>query len=288
MNSASLLTTAAVSVLLSVSSCSVETASQDNSQANLTSPTTSTSPTSSITWVGSLAASDWLDQWGVQDDKSWGLDSNIVIMDDPDQRFEKIMQVAYPAGSASPSVSRESGVAIGGAQFYADLPIPAQEQLTLSYFVRFSEDFDFVKGGKLPGLYGGTGASGGNIPDGTDGFSTRIMWRRDGDGEMYAYLPTSEGYGDSIGRGSWRFQPGVWHHLKQTISLNDPQAADGRIQVWVDGEPVIDQSGLVFRSSADLKIDGLFFSTFFGGGDSSWATPQDVYADFAEFTVTAD
>ncbi|MGB3312151.1 MAG: polysaccharide lyase [Nodosilinea sp.] len=288
MNSASLLTTTAVSVLLSLSSCSAELASQEDSQASLSVPTPSPSPASSVNWAGSLTATDWLDQWGAQDDKSWGLDSNIVVMDDPDRRFEKIMRVAYPAGSASPSVSRESGVAIGGAQFYADLPIPDQDQLTLSYFVRFSEDFDFVKGGKLPGLYGGTGASGGNVPDGTDGFSTRIMWRREGDGEMYAYLPTSEGYGDSIGRGSWRFQPGVWHHLKQTISLNDPQAANGRIQVWVDGKPVIDQSGLVFRSTTDLKIDGLFFSTFFGGGDPSWATPQDVYADFAEFTVTAD
>lgn len=288
MNSASLLTATAVSVLLGLSSCSAESASQDDSQARPTLLTASTSPANSISWAGSLADPNWLDQWGGQKDKSWGLDSNLVIMDDPERRFEKIMRVTYPAGSASPAVARESGAAIGGAQFYADLPIPDQEQLTLSYFVRFSEDFDFVKGGKLPGLYGGTGASGGNTPDGTDGFSTRIMWRRDGDGEMYAYLPTSEGYGDSIGRGSWRFQPGVWHHLKQTITLNDPQAADGRIQVWVDGEQVIDQSGLVFRSTADLKIDGLFFSTFFGGGDPSWATPRDVYADFAEFAATTD
>lgn len=288
MNLAPLFKTATVAILLGTNSCGLNADSPSHSQASLTPSTLSTSAPQSIQWAGSLADANWLEQWGALSDKSWGLDSNLTVLEDPDGHFDEILRVVYPAGSASPSVSRESGVAIGGAQFYADLPIPAQDKLTLSYFVRFSEDFDFVKGGKLPGLFGGIGASGGNIPDGTDGFSTRIMWRRDGDGEMYAYLPTSEGYGDSIGRGSWRFQPGVWHHLEQTISLNQPEAADGRIQVWVDGEQVIDQSGLTFRSTSDLQIDGLFFSTFFGGGDPSWATPRDVYADFADFTVTTD
>jgi hypothetical protein len=65
--------------------------------------------------------------------------------------------------------------------------------MRLSYYVRFSENFDFVKGGKLPGLFGGVGNSGGEIPDGTDGFSTRFMWRRNGDfkpqGSQYVASP---------------------------------------------------------------------------------------------------
>ncbi len=158
--------------------------------------------------------------------------------------------------------------------------------MRLSYYVRFSENFDFVKGGKLPGLLGGVGNSGGEIPDGTDGFSTRFMWRRNGDGEVYAYLLTSKKDGTSIGRGNWRFKPGVWYRLEQEVILNQPGKANGRVRVWLDGRPVLDRGALTFRTTNALKIEGLFFSTFFGGGDSSWATPKDVYADFADFQVS--
>ncbi|NET48353.1 MAG: hypothetical protein F6K09_06420, partial [Merismopedia sp. SIO2A8] len=123
------------------------------------------------------------------------------------------------------------------------------------------------------------------IPDGTNGFSTRFMWRKDGEGEVFAYLPNSSDFGTSIGRGSWRFQPGKWHHIEQEVVLNDPGRENGRIRVWLDGEQVLDREDLIFRSTSELKIEGIFFSTFFGGGDKSWATPKDVYIDFADFSV---
>jgi len=237
-------------------------------------------------WTGELLDDDWMLSWDVRREKSWGLD-NIEVISDADGQFEQILRVQYPAGSASPSVSRRNGVDLGGAQFYADLDLPPQNQLRLSYFVRFSENFDFVKGGKLPGLFGGDGASGGNIPDGTDGFSTRFMWRRAGAGEVYAYLPTSENYGTSIGRGTWQFQPGEWYQMEQVVTLNQPDRADGQIQVWINGDLVLEQRDVRFRTVESLQIDGIFFSTFFGGGDASWATPQDVHIDFANFSVSA-
>ncbi|GAO28597.1 polysaccharide lyase [Geofilum rubicundum] len=40
------------------------------------------------------------------------------------------------------------------------------EQASLSYKVFVPADFDFVKGGKLPGLAGGSANSGGDIPNG--------------------------------------------------------------------------------------------------------------------------
>jgi hypothetical protein len=48
---------------------------------------------------------------------------------------------------------------------------------------------------------------------------------------------------------------------------------------------VLRQSDVVFRSVASLKIEGVFFSTFFGGDDTSWATPQTVRADFADLSL---
>lgn len=193
-----------------------------------------------------------------------------------------VLRVRYPAGSAS----NRAGGPGGGAQAYLELPEPVDE-LVLRYRVRFPAGFDFVKGGKLPGLYGGTVTGGQNIPDGTDGFSTRYMWRADGDGEVYAYLPTSVDAGTSLGRGCWTFPTGRWVELEQHVRLGTPGRADGTITVRVDGEPVLRQTGLAFRTTDELRIEGVFFSTFFGGGDSSWATPEDQYAEFAGFAVSA-
>jgi hypothetical protein len=224
--------------------------------------------------------------WRVRHEGSWGLE-NLETLPDPEHRFDSILRVHYPAGSASPTVARESGAPLGGAQFLAELGIQPQTALKLSYYIRFSENFDFVKGGKLPGLFGGDGPSGGRIPNGVDGFSTRLMWRRQGDGEVYAYLPTSQIHGTSLGRGEWRFRRGVWQHIQEEVILNDPGINNGEVRVWFNGEQVLDKEGLIFRNVDSLKINGLFFSTFFGGGDSTWATPQAVYADFADFSVSA-
>ena len=126
-----------------------------------------------------------------------------------------------------------------------------------------------------------------NIPDGTDGFSTRYMWRGGGDGEVYAYLPTSEDHGTSLGRGCWYFPTNQWVAIQQRVKLNTPGASDGEVTVWQDGRQVLSQRGMTYRTTDQLKIDGVFFSTFFGGGDESWASPVDQYADFAGFTVSS-
>ncbi len=65
--------------------------------------------------------------------------------------------------------------------------------MMVTYELAFDSGFDWVKGGKLPGLRGGlnsTGCSGGNQADGLSCFSTRLMWRRSGQGESQS-TPTS-------------------------------------------------------------------------------------------------
>lgn len=69
------------------------------------------------------------------------------------------LQILYPKGSNAPSNRPQ-----GGTEFYArPLDLSLASNVTLQYSVFFSGDFDFVKGGKLPGLFGGhKGCSGGN------------------------------------------------------------------------------------------------------------------------------
>jgi len=90
------------------------------------------------------------------------------------------MQLFYPEGSINPKNEPQ-----GGAEFYATpLDISDAQSVTLQYSAFFPADFDWVLGGKMPGLYGGrTGCSGGNAA--LDCFSTRLMWRQGGAGELY-------------------------------------------------------------------------------------------------------
>ena len=196
----------------------------------------------------------------------------------------RALQVAYPAGTYGTSAS--------GAQWKVDLG-GDHDQVRLRYRLRFGEGFDFVRGGKLPGLIGGEGNTGGGVPSGEDGWSARMMWRVDGDSEQYVYHPDQpENYGDSM---PWigsddiqvRFEPGRWHVVEHEIRMNTPGLQDGWIRCRFDGELVLDRQGMRFRDIGDFAIDGLYFSTFFGGSNAEWATTADEVVWFDDFEISA-
>ncbi len=190
------------------------------------------------------------------------------------------LQVSYPAGSSAPS----SGVP-GGAQASLPLASGPVDNATLTYKVRFPSGFQFVKGGKMPGLCGGACYTGGT--NGQAGWSARFMWRTGGAAESYVYSATTSGYGDSLGRGDWYWTPdSAWHTVSQHVHMNTPGVADGTIDVSIDGVPVSHQVGITFRVDGSVHIDSLMFSTFYGGHDSSWAPTADQHLDFAEFHLT--
>jgi hypothetical protein len=214
---------------------------------------------------------------------AWGLDENATIVG-ADGSHPAVIQVTFPEGSYSPAAKDAPR---GGAGFHVALPgRPRVETACLRYAVRFPAAFEWVKGGKLPGLYGGQPPSGGGDVQGDEGFSVRYMWREAGAGEAYAYVVNKpDDFGVSIGRGSWQFPTGTWTVLEQEIVLNDPSQANGVLRVWIDGRQVIEQSDIVYRTTDDITIDGLMFSTFFGGGDNSWATPLKQQIQFSDFEI---
>ncbi|ORY32859.1 hypothetical protein BCR39DRAFT_492344, partial [Naematelia encephala] len=176
---------------------------------------------------------------------------------DPWEFSPNSLEILYPQGSINPGNQPQ-----GGAEFYADpLDIAAAQNVSLQYSVYFPHDFDFVKGGKLPGLYGGhKGCSGGNAAE--DCFSTRMMWRTDGLGELYLaslflflYVPKDKQsdslcntppqsiceseYGLSIGRGAFTFALGDWTTIRQDVWLNTPGKNDGGFNIWANGQLVM-------------------------------------------------
>ncbi|KAG8967264.1 hypothetical protein FRC05_002110 [Tulasnella sp. 425] len=182
------------------------------------------------------------------------------------------LQAFFPKGSINPG-KRPDGAPQGGADFYAvPLDISKSGNVSMSYDVFFPKNFNFVLGGKLPGLYGGRpGCSGGDPAE--DCFSTRLMWRTGGAGELYLYAPKSKqgdgvcetppksdcnaDYGLSIGRGSFKFAPGRWTNVRQTVVLNTPGKPDGTFILEVNGARVLDVQGLYYREGHPLSVSSL-------------------------------
>jgi hypothetical protein len=118
-------------------------------------------------------------------------------------------------------------------------------------------------------------------------WSTRLMFRQDGAGELYTYFPYSDeypanlnqctqnahsdcknAYGASVGRGSFSFTPGVWKQVAMRVLLNDKGKANGEVEVWADGESVVLATGLVISSYETGQVSvfrGIMMQTFFGG-----------------------
>jgi len=223
---------------------------------------------------------DWFDAVAI--DRVWGVAENVSVERTPNA--EPVLAVRFPAGSFSPG--RAPPHPLGGAGFVAKTSATPAERACLTYRIRFSPGFAFVKGGKLPGLYGGAGPTGGDAVTGYDGFSVRLMWRRNGAGEAYAYVANKESdYGASLGRGAWSFAPDAWTEMALEAVMNSPGVPDGILRVWADGRLVLEHTGILYRRRADQGVDGLMFSTFFGGGDPSWATPVDQTIRFADFRL---
>ncbi|ORZ25504.1 hypothetical protein BCR42DRAFT_315217 [Absidia repens] len=208
-----------------------------------------------------------------------------------------VMRIKYGEGSYSPSGSTDAG-RTGGLDFYSR-PFGNQSyaRALLQYDMAFDASFDWMRGGKLPGLYGGTpnnGCSGGRQADGQNCFSVRLMWRENGLGEAYLYIPTDDAfcketpgvicnkeYGTSMFRGRIKYPKEQWTRIEIFTQINDPSwERNGVLQIWQDDEPVMEMTGLQYRTTNAVAISSLMFSTFFGGGSSDYATPHDTYAYF--------
>lgn len=174
------------------------------------------------------------------------------------------------------------------------------DEATVEYKVKVGSDFDFKRGGKLPGFCGGSSPMGGKSTAEADGFSARVMWREFGMLEQYVYhMDRAEGktYGSDFiwtkaadkqvlitpkmwktlntPHDDWAYmKKDVWHTIKTYVKMNTPDKEDGKIISWLDGEKVCDLT-LRFRKDNSFGIDMFKFAVFFGGNDETWAPDKD-------------
>jgi polysaccharide lyase-like protein len=235
-------------------------------------------------WTGGFAdfpGDSWKQHWGFVTDGDWGFDRMTPQGEELD--------VFYGQGSSASSCGDCPND--GGGQFYTDFRSIGRDDLAdapvlhLSYQVRFPADWDFgERGGKLPGLYGGPPgqASGGQHGN---AWSTRYMWRirsAQPKATVYVYDPSQgDGYGRDVGLGAWSWQAdGQWHTVEQSVNRKS-----GTITIWYDGRVVLREQGI--QQIEDVPFSGIFFSTFFGGHDTSWGPRRDVHAQFRNFTIVS-
>lgn len=169
---------------------------------------------------------------------------------------------------------------------FVTLDLPTREEAWLSYSLFLEPGWEWVRGGKLPGLAGGTSPSGQQGGDGTDGFSARIIFRSDAVLAAYVYHPDRpERYGEDFPLcGS--FDVGTWLQVTERVVMNSsPDASDGSIEVWVDGDKFLEADGLRLRTDGEFGVDVLMYSSFYGGNDESWAPSKTTYARFDNFLV---
>jgi hypothetical protein len=175
--------------------------------------------------------------------------------------------------------------------------VPNQQEYYLSYWVKFDSDFDFNgpkhSGGKLPGMGSGDLASGGQKPNGNNGFTSRYMWRENGKATLYLYHMNQPGtYGEDVllkgSNGSDKyFERGKWHNLVQRVKTNNGNQSNGEIDVWMDKEQVLSMDNLKFMTN-NQGIDTMYFSTFHGGYGSDWWPEKEVNAHFDDFVVSTN
>ncbi|TCI01417.1 hypothetical protein EZV61_17970 [Corallincola luteus] len=188
----------------------------------------------------------------------------------------KSVRTLYPQGKRTSSDS--------GAQWHMDIN-GEYEDMYLSYWVKFDDNFDFVLGGKLPGLSGSV-----SFTDRTHEWKGRLMWREQGKVEFYTHFAhdrerwwwNTEGF-------QAQFIPNQWHHVEMHFRMNSAGEYDGLMEGWFDGKKAAYYDGVKFRDADEPnnKITKVFFSTFFGGSSGDrWNATKDEFAWFDEFIIS--
>ena len=227
----------------------------------------------------------WIDNWGIP----WSNRISLGTVVGSDLGGSQALRVDYPIGGVGPD---ETGI-----QFpivFRNMANPGAghyDSLYLRYYLKFEEGFDFVKGGKLPGLMGGGDSwsrSGGNQPDGTNGWTLRLMWRTGGRLVVYAYVPPSENgrwgsekWGQDI-EIHYTAKPGIWHCIEQYVNVGTPGHDDGQLKIWIDDVERLSLNDMRFRDvdNNEGRVGGIFFSTFHGGSEPDWAPSELSYVQF--------
>jgi len=218
---------------------------------------------------------------------AWNIDGRTRVQDHtlPDSSTNKILRATYtPSSKGSERVNQNFDLS------------SATKSATMSYDLKFSPAFQFVKSGKLHGVGGGTTTTGCGDPD-PKGWSVRLTWGRGhapygptspvGAPKLYVYHQDRPGRcGDSFYVDNFEFKRGIWYRIDVQVQMNSaPQSRDGLARLYVDGNLLLEVPELRFTGHASVNIDNFIFSTFHGGSDPTYSPTKTTYSYFDNFAV---
>lgn len=188
-----------------------------------------------------------------------------------------------------------------GCGLYGRAPVIGSntKTVTMEYTMRFGDNFDWVRGGKLPGMCAGdcpTGCDKNISPK--DGFSARIMWTdnecqgspkgckkgKSGGMHIYAYYSNmrgNKGCGDEYtfrkGGKAMVVHPNKDYTIRLVVKLNSAKKADGSMKAYVNGQMVTKQTGMMLASNG-MKVEKMMWDNFFGGSsDMAARKTEHIY-----------
>ena len=167
------------------------------------------------------------------------------------------------------------------------------EEVYFRYYLRFANDWDPRRGGKLPGISGTYGRAGwgGRPVNGTDGWSARGVFEGQKNGKtpvgFYCYHMDMKGrYGSNWvwNRDDLGFlENNRWYCLEQFVKLNSPGKADGILRGWVDGKLAFEKTDVRMRSVNRLKIEAVWVNFYLGG---TWSAEREHHAYIDEAVIS--
>lgn len=189
---------------------------------------------------------------------------------------DKVLKVAYePASNGSPRLTKKFNLGLG------------HSEATLSFKLKFDKEFEFVKGGKLHGLGGGTTTTG-CTPIDPNGWSVRMTWASGGRPKLYLYHQDRTNVcGDSASEYSgFEFSRDIWHQIDIYVRVNSAVGSqDGMASLHIDGVKQAERTGLNLTGNLDKKIEKFLFNTFYGGNDSTWSPSKTTFVYYDDFIV---
>ena len=232
---------------------------------------------------GRMTAQDWSDAVGLPvEDFQWSFDdAGTSLLDGP---AGQELRVAHIPGNNS------SGTGTPINQGVWDLP--PKRTYTVSQEVYLEPGWQWgpqatnnqlgkVGGGFLGGAY----PSGGTVD--TAGFSARPMWLYGAELSAYTYEATrSETYGHQNPSGA-ELPVGRWFTLQMRVTANSSVSqADGSIQLWLDGDLVLDRQSIQWQSSGSTPMISRYTQvSFHGGSGQQYAPSTTVYARYRNITI---
>ena len=183
--------------------------------------------------------------------------------------------VNYEVGSFDPSSMEILGRNYGG--FGVKYFMGGYSCFVLRYNLELVGEFNYVLGGKLHGIYGGRGNSGGDRSDGYNGFSYRLIWGEDGRIYPYLYHYNMGQWGSKLGNG-FKLINGV-NNIQMAISLNK---GSDFFSLIVNND-YYEKEDITFSKKV-MPVSGIFFSTFFGGNEEKFGAKNTEKIIFSEFS----